>query len=408
MQTVQDALEALRAGRMVVVTDDAERENEADLVMAAEAVTEDHMVFFLRHGSGIVCATVTGERADELDLPLMVPDNTDPHGTAFTVTVDHVSTGTGISAVDRAATVRAVADPTTRPVSLRRPGHVFPLRALPGGVLKRAGHTEASVDLLRLAGLREVGAITELVGDDGRPLRGRAVEEFAVRHDLPLVSTSDLIHHLRRTEQLVVWTGEATLPTRYGEFRAVAYRSTADGFEHLALVRGDLKDAAGRDGGVLVRVHSECLTGDLFGSTRCDCGHQLDQSLRRIDEAGEGVLVYLRGHEGRGIGLGHKLRAYILQDAGRDTVDANTDLGLPVDGRSYGVGAAILADLGVRRIRLMTNNPHKYTGLQGYDLEIVERVGVPPLVTSRNLAYLTTKRDRMGHQIALPDDQKGA
>jgi len=413
MQAVEDALATLAGGGMVVVADDDDRENEGDLVMAADAMSVADMVFYLRHGSGIVCATITEERAGELDLAPMVQDNTDPHGTAFTVTVDHVGVGTGISATDRAMTVRALADPTTRPECLRRPGHVFPLRARRGGVLKRAGHTEASVDLLRLAGRREVGVITELVGDDGRPLSGAALERFAAEHSVPLVKVGDLIRHRRTREQLVTRSGEASLPTTHGEFRAVAYRSIADASstgeeEHLALVYGDLATVTDAGGAVLVRVHSECLTGDLFASARCDCGYQLEQSLARIAEAGVGVLVYLRGHEGRGIGLGHKLRAYALQEAGRDTVDANTDLGLPVDGREYGVGATMLADLGVHRIRLLTNNPHKYSGLSGYDLEIVERVGVPPRVTRHNLAYLTTKRDRMGHLITLPELGEGA
>lgn len=408
MQALDEALATLARGGMVVVADDDDRENEGDLVMAADAMSEADMVFYLRHGSGIVCATLTDERAQELDLPPMVQDNTDPHGTAFTVTVDHVSVGTGISAADRAVTVRSLADPTTGPEFLRRPGHVFPLRARRGGVLKRPGHTEASVDLLRLAGRDEVGAITELVSDDGRPLAGKALDRFAWEHGLPLVRIGDLVRHRRATEHLVTRSGEANLPTEHGEFRAVAYRSITDNEEHLALVYGDLATVTANGGAALVRVHSECLTGDLFASARCDCGHQLQQSLGRIAESGAGVLVYLRGHEGRGIGFGHKLRAYALQEAGRDTVDANTDLGFPVDGREYGIGAAMLADLGVRRIRLLTNNPHKYSGLRGYDLEIVERIDVPPRVTRHNLAYLTTKRDRMGHLITLPDISEGA
>jgi len=408
MKAVEDALAALARGGMVVVADDDDRENEGDLVMAADAMTDSDMVFYLRHGSGIVCVTVTDERATELDLAPMVQDNTDPHGTAFTITVDHVGVGTGISATDRATTVRALADPTTRPECLRRPGHVFPLRARRGGVLKRAGHTEASVDLLKLADRREIGVITELVGDDGRPLSGPALERFARDHALPLVKVGDLIRHRRTKEQLVSRSGEASLPTEHGEFRAIAYRSITDDEEHLALIYGDLTTVTNGEGAVLVRVHSECLTGDLFASARCDCGYQLQQSLARIADEGVGVLIYLRGHEGRGIGLGHKLRAYALQEAGRDTVDANTDLGLPVDGREYGVGATMLADLGVHRIRLLTNNPHKYSGLSGYDLEIVERIGVPPRVTPQNLAYLATKRDRMGHLITLPDTAERA
>jgi 3,4-dihydroxy 2-butanone 4-phosphate synthase/GTP cyclohydrolase II len=402
MGAIDDALAVLARGGMIVVADDDDRENEGDLVMAADAMTEADMVFYLRHGSGIVCATVTERRASELDLPLMVHDNTDPHGTAFTVTVDHVSTGTGISAADRAATVRAISDLTTRPEGLRRPGHVFPLRSRQGGVLKRPGHTEASTDLLRLAGRSEVGVITELTGDDGKPLSGVRLEQFAAQHDLVMVQVSDLVRHRRRSEQLVTRNGEATLPTEHGDFKAVSYRSTIDDVEHLALVRGDISTLTEHGEPVMVRVHSECLTGDLLGSLRCDCGFQLQQSLARIVEEGAGVLVYLRGHEGRGIGLGHKLRAYALQDAGRDTVDANLDLGLPVDARDYGVGASILADLGISRLSLLTNNPHKYSGLRGYGLEITERIGVPPRITEQNLAYLTTKRDRMGHSLHLP------
>jgi len=402
MSAVADALAVLARGGMVVVADDEDRENEGDLVMSADAMTDSDMAFYLRHGSGIVCATVTEQRAGQLALPPMVADNTDPHGTAFTVSVDHVSTGTGISAVDRAATIRAIADPTTRPESLRRPGHVFPLRARAGGVLKRPGHTEASIDLLRLAGRREVGVITELTGDDGQPLANRDLASFAARHGLIVVGISDLVRYRRLSEQLVVRSGEATLPTDHGDFAAIAYRSQVDGCEHLALVRGDVAARTARDEPVLVRVHSECLTGDLLGSIRCDCGFQLQQSIARIVAAGAGVLIYLRGHEGRGIGLGHKLRAYALQDAGRDTVDANLDLGLPVDSRDYGVGAAILVDLGISRLALLTNNPHKYTGLRGYGLEVTERIGVPPRVTRENLAYLTAKRDRMGHALSLP------
>jgi 3,4-dihydroxy 2-butanone 4-phosphate synthase/GTP cyclohydrolase II len=403
VDTIEEALAVLARGGMVVVADDDERENEGDLVMAADAMTDDGMVFYLRHGSGIVCVTITDERARELDLAPMVKDNTDPHGTAFTVTVDHVSTGTGISAADRTATVRAVADPTIRPESLRRPGHVFPLRARPGGVLKRPGHTEASVDLLRLAGRRQVGVITELIGDDGRPLAGKKLDRFAAEYGLTMVQVSDLVRYRRMREQLVTRGGKAWLPTEHGDFEAIAYRSEIDGVEHLALVHGNLAEVTDRGDPVLVRVHSECLTGDLFGSARCDCGCQLRESLARIVEHGVGVVLYLRGHEGRGIGLSHKLRAYALQDGGRDTVDANLDLGLPVDDRDYGVGAAMLADLKISRIALLTNNPHKYTGLRGYGLMIKERISVPPRVTDHNLTYLTTKRDRMGHTMDLPE-----
>jgi 3,4-dihydroxy 2-butanone 4-phosphate synthase/GTP cyclohydrolase II len=402
------ALTALAAGQMVVVADDSDRENEGDLVMAADAMTAQAMAFFLRHGSGIVCVALTDERADALGLPLMVEDSTDLHRTAFTVTVDHISVGTGISAADRCTTVTALAHVGTRPEELRRPGHVFPLRARRGGVLKRPGHTEAAVDLLRLAGRDDVGVITELVDDNGVPLAGDAIAAFAARHELPVLSVAELIRHRRATEALVRRSGEATLPTDAGTFRAVAYESLLDGIEHLALVHGDPTSGVARAEGALVRVHSECLTGDLFGSRRCDCGAQLEQSLEMIADAGVGVLVYLRGHEGRGIGLGHKLRAYALQEHGRDTVDANLELGLPVDSREYGIGAAVLADLGVTRLRLITNNPHKYGGLDGFDLEIVGRVATPAAVTPDNLAYLRTKRDRMGHLLHLPPTTAGA
>lgn len=408
MSRIAAALTALADGQMVVVADDSDRENEGDLVMAADAMTTQAMAFFLRHGSGIVCVALTDERADALGLPLMVDDSTDQHRTAFTVTVDHMSVGTGISAADRCTTVTALAAVGTHPAELRRPGHVFPLRARRGGVLKRPGHTEAAVDLLRLAGRDEVGVITELVDDDGVPLSGDAIAAFAARHELPVLSVAELIRHRRATEGLVRPSGEAMLPTDAGTFRAVAYESLLDGIEHLALVHGDPASSAAAAEGVLVRVHSECLTGDLFGSRRCDCGAQLERSLEMIADEGVGVLVYLRGHEGRGIGLGHKLRAYALQENGRDTVDANLELGLPVDSREYGIGAAILADLGVTRLRLITNNPHKYGGLDGFDLEFVGRVGAPAAVTPDNLAYLRTKRDRMGHLLHLPPTATGA
>lgn len=413
MSRIAAALAALTAGQMVVVADDSDRENEGDLVMAAGSMTAQAMAFFLRHGSGIVCAALTEARADMLNLPLMVADNTDTHKTAFTVTVDHVSVGTGISAADRCATVNALAAAETRPGEFRRPGHVFPLRAQRGGVLKRPGHTEAAVDLLRLAGCGDVGVITELVDDNGAPLSGDGIAAFAVRHGLPILSVAELVLHRRTTEGLVRRSGEANLPTDAGTFRAVAYKSVLDGIEHLALVHGDVAANVALAEGVLVRVHSECLTGDLFGSRRCDCGDQLAQSLAMIAAEGVGVLVYLRGHEGRGIGLGHKLRAYALQEDGRDTVDANLELGLPVDSREYGIGAAVLADLGVTRLRLITNNPHKYGGLEGFDLEIVSRVSAPLAVTPENLAYLHCKRDRMGHLLDLhptrsvPQNSKG-
>jgi 3,4-dihydroxy 2-butanone 4-phosphate synthase/GTP cyclohydrolase II len=332
----------------------------------------------------------------------MVEENTESHGTAFTVTVDHVDVGTGISATDRADTARALADLATTPTDLARPGHVFPLRARAGGVLKRAGHTEAATDLIKLAGVGEVAVITELVDDTGVPLTGAGSRSFAATHDIPFLHIEDLVRARRRDTQLVTRTGSAVLPLAAARFTAHAYTSVLDGVDHLALTLGDVELASDNPQGVLVRVHSECLTGDMFGSRRCDCGHQLEQAVDLIAAEGTGALVYLRGHEGRGIGLAHKMRAYALQDDGKDTVDANAALGLPVDSREYGVGSAILSDLGIRRLRLITNNPHKYVGLAGYDLDIVERVRTTVGVTADNLAYLRTKRDRMGHDLELP------
>ena len=398
-EAVGAALAALAAGRMVLVTDDAHREDEGDLVVAAEFVTEAQMAFIVRHSTGIVCAPMPASRADDLRLPPMVADNTDAHGTAFTVSVDLVGTGTGVSAAARAATVRALADAALTPQELRRPGHVFPLRARDGGVLVRAGHTEATVDLLTLAGLSGVGVISEIVADDGSMRRGADLEAFAAEHDLPVLAIADLVRYRRATERLVEPVATSTMPSEFGDFRAVAYRSTLDGTEHLALVLGDVATAGSSPGGVLARVHSECLTGDILGSLRCDCGAQLEQALKAIAAEGCGAVVYLRGHEGRGIGLGHKIRAYALQDQGLDTVDANTAQGLPVDSRSYGIGAQVLSDLGIRRIRLITNNPAKYGGLEGYGLELVGRVTLPTVATPHNVRYLRTKRERMQHAL---------
>jgi len=399
---VRAAVRALATGRMVVVADDSEREDEGDLVAAAALMSAEQMAFFLRHGSGIVCAPMSDERANELELPLMVDQNTESHGTAFTISVDHRSVGTGISAADRAATVRALASPGTRAADLRRPGHVFPLRARPGGVLRRTGHTEAATDLVRLAGMAGVGVITELVGDDGVPLSGEQTRAFAGAQGLPFLRIADLIRARRSGSHLVTCTARARLPLAGAGFTVHSYTSVLDGVEHLALTLGDLAAADARPDGVLVRIHSECLTGDVFGSQRCDCGDQLRQAIDMVAAEGAGVIVYLRGHEGRGIGLGRKLRAYALQERGHDTVDANTALGLPVDSRDYGIGAAILSGLGVHRLRLITNNPHKYGGLSGYDLDLIGRVSIPAAVTAHNIAYLRTKRDRMGHDLDLP------
>ena len=398
----EEALEQLRRGGMIVVVDDEDRENEGDLIMAAEDVTAESMAFFLEHTSGIFCVPLEAARADELDLPLMVVANTEAQRTAFTVTVDYRhGTTTGISAGDRAATVRALIDPATKPTDLNRPGHIFPLRYRPGGVLKRAGHTEATVDLCRLAGKYPSGVLCEVVTKDKAGMaRLPELEAFAKEHDLPLISIADLIRYRRHHEKLVRRVAEAKLPTEFGEFRGVVFESVLDGEQHIALVRGEV-DALDN---VLVRVHSECLTGDAFGSLRCDCGPQLHAALSLVADEGAGVVVYLRGHEGLGIGLGHKIRAYALQEDGKDTVDANLELGLPVDSREYGIGAQILVDLGITSMRLMTNNPTKYGGLEGFGLNITERVPLESRPTSHNIDYLRTKRERMGHLLEGLDD----
>jgi 3,4-dihydroxy 2-butanone 4-phosphate synthase/GTP cyclohydrolase II len=396
---VQRAVAALGAGGMVVVVDDHDREDEGDLVLAADRATAEQIAFVVAHTTGIVCAPMPAAHADRLQLPPMTSGNADPHATAFTVTADHVDAGTGVSAADRALSLRALADPATAPGDLRRPGHIFPLRAREGGVLVRAGHTEAAVDLLCLAGRAPVGVISEIVDVDGSMRRGESLRAFAAEHDLPMIAIADLVRYRRVQEALVEPVASAAMPTEFGEFRAVAYRSALDGIEHLAMVMGDVAAAGRTERGVLVRVHSECLTGDIIGSLRCDCGAQLEQAFRAIAAEGCGAVVYLRGHEGRGIGLGHKIRAYALQETGLDTLDANTAQGLPVDSRSYGVGAQILCDLGVGRLRLITNNPRKYGGLEGYPLQIVDRVTLPTVATAHNVRYLRTKRDRLGHRI---------
>jgi 3,4-dihydroxy 2-butanone 4-phosphate synthase/GTP cyclohydrolase II len=405
LSTIEQALNQLRKGGMVVVIDDEDRENEGDLIMAAEDVTAESMAFFLEYTSGVFCVPLESSRADELDLPLMVVVNTEAQRTAFTVTVDYRhGTTSGISAHDRAATVRALIDPATRATDLSRPGHIFPLRYRPGGVLKRAGHTEATVDLCRLAGKYPSGVLCEIVtADKAGMARLPELEVFAKKHNLPLISIADLIRYRRHHEKLVKRVAEASLPTEHGQFQAYVFESVLDGEQHLALVYGDLKTT--RD--VLVRVHSECLTGDVMGSMRCDCGPQLHTALAKIAAEGAGVVVYLRGHEGRGIGLGHKIRAYALQENGHDTVDANIELGLPVDSREYGIGAQILVDLGVSSMRLMTNNPSKYGGLEGFGLNIVERVPIESLPTEFNIDYLRTKRERMGHLLGGLDDLGG-
>ncbi len=408
LDSVERAIEDIAAGKAVVVVDDEDRENEGDLIFAAEKATPELVAFMVRYTSGYLCVPLDGDTCDRLGLPPMYSMNQDKHGTAYTVTVDaREGIGTGISASDRATTMRLLAATDATAGDFTRPGHVVPLRAKDGGVLRRPGHTEAAVDLARLAGLSPAGVICEIVSqkDEGSMAQSDELRVFADEHELAMISIADLIAWRRRHEKHVVRVAEARIPTRHGDFRAVGYTSIYDDVEHVALVKGDVggSDTAGHD--VLVRVHSECLTGDVFGSLRCDCGPQLDAALEMVAEEGRGVVLYMRGHEGRGIGLLHKLQAYQLQDAGQDTVDANLNLGLPADARDYGIGAQILVDLGVRSMRLLTNNPAKRVGLDGYGLQIVERVPMPLRANAENLRYLRTKRDRMGHDLIGLDDE---
>jgi 3,4-dihydroxy 2-butanone 4-phosphate synthase/GTP cyclohydrolase II len=401
LAAIEDAVAAIARGEIVVVVDDEDRENEGDLIMAAEFATPEKIAFFVKHTSGVICMPLTPERCDDLDLPLMVSHNTESHRTAFTVSVDfRHGTTTGISAADRARTIQALIEPGTGPGDLARPGHIFPLRYREGGVLNRAGHTEAAVDLARMAGLYPAGVLCEIVNEDGTMARVPDLEVFCDKHDLLMISIADLIRYRRQSEKLVRRVAEARIPTDWGDFSCYAYESLLDGETHLAFVKGAVQ---GQDD-VLVRVHSECLTGDVFGSLRCDCGTQLQSAMQKIDDEGLGVIVYLRGHEGRGIGIGHKLRAYGLQDKGRDTVDANLDLGLPVDSREYGIGAQILVDLGITTMRLMSNNPTKRGGLEGFGLEVVGRVPLETKPNPENINYLRTKRERMGHLLEGLDD----
>jgi 3,4-dihydroxy 2-butanone 4-phosphate synthase/GTP cyclohydrolase II len=394
--SIPEAVEDIRAGRVVVVVDDADRENEGDLIMAAEKVTPEAIAFIVRHTSGVICVPVVGDRLDELQIPLMVAANTDHQRTAFTVSVDaRRGVTTGISASDRATTILAIVGADTTPDDLSRPGHVFPLRYREGGVLKRAGHTEASVDLARLAGLYPAGVLCETVNEDGTMARLPDLVTFAAEHGLKIISIADLIAYRREHEVLVTCVAEATIPTPQGVFRSFAYESAVDGRTHVALVLGEIGN--GED--VLTRVHSECLTGDVFASMRCDCGEQLHRSMEIVGEEGRGVVLYIRGHEGRAIGLTHKLRAYELQDQGRDTVEANIELGFPADPRDYGIGAQILVDLGVRTMRLLTNNPAKRAGLEGYGLSISARVPIQTEPTPQNIEYLRTKREKLGHLL---------
>ncbi|MFC7307634.1 bifunctional 3,4-dihydroxy-2-butanone-4-phosphate synthase/GTP cyclohydrolase II [Streptomyces monticola] len=404
LDPIEQAVADIAAGRPVVVVDDENRENEGDLVIAAEKATPEIVAFMMSECRGLICAPMEGDELDRLELPQMVENNTEMMRTAFTVSVDATpahGVSTGISAADRATTLQLLAGGKAGPADFVRPGHIFPLRARPGGVLVRNGHTEAAVDLARLAGLRPAGAIVEIAGEDGRMLRLPELIPFARKHGLTIISIEDLVAYRRTSEPTVRREAKVQLPTAHGEFTAYGYRSAVDGVEHVALVQGEIGD--GDD--LLVRVHSECLTGDVFHSLRCDCGPQLEASMERISAEGRGVVVYLRGHEGRGIGLLSKLRAYALQERGRDTLDANLELGLPADARDYAAGAQILADLGVRSLRLMTNNPDKSEALTAHGLKVTSREPMPVQAGEHNLRYLRTKRDRMGHELPWLDAQ---
>jgi 3,4-dihydroxy 2-butanone 4-phosphate synthase/GTP cyclohydrolase II len=398
LDPIERAIADIAAGRAVVVVDDEDRENEGDLIFAASKATPELMAFTIRHSSGVICVPMPADMLDRLEIPLMTPHNRDRMRTAYTISVDaRDGVTTGISAADRAHTARVLADSATEPWEITRPGHVFPLRYREGGVLVRRGHTEAAVDLARMAGLTPAGVLVELVNDDGTMQRAPQLRAFADEHGLAMISIEELVRYRHRTEVLVERVAVTSLPTEHGDFTAFGYRIAYDDSEHVALVYGDV---AGPEP-VLTRVHSECLTGDVFGSHRCDCGPQLEEALARVVEEGRGVVVYLRGHEGRGIGLVAKLQAYALQDAGRDTVDANLDLGLPADARHYGAATQVLRDLGVQSVRLLTNNPDKTASLEEFGVHVVERVPIVTRPNDHNLAYLQTKRDRMGHQ--LPD-----
>ena len=399
LATIPEAIEDIKAGRFVIVVDDEDRENEGDLVIAAERITPEAINFMAINGRGLICVPLTGQRLDDLKIPMMVTNNTSKFTTAFSVSVEaRVGTTTGISAADRAATVKVLVDPKTRPEDILMPGHMFPLRAKDGGVLVRAGQTEAAVDLARLAGLYPAGVLCEIMNEDGTMARMPHLEGVAKRFGLKIVSVADLISYRRRHEKLVHRVAEAKLPTKYGEFTAIAYKSDVDPDEHLALVVGDVTSHRP----VLVRAHSECLTGDVFGSMRCDCGEQLDKAMEMISKEGRGVIIYMR-QEGRGIGFHNKIRAYALQDQGLDTVEANISLGFKADQRDYGIGAQIMADLGLHEIRLLTNNPKKRIGLESYGLKVVETVPVECEPNPHNLFYLQTKKEKMGHTLGLPD-----
>jgi 3,4-dihydroxy 2-butanone 4-phosphate synthase / GTP cyclohydrolase II len=404
LDTVDQAIAEIAAGRPAVVVDDASRENEGDIVFAASKATPELLAFTIRYARGLICVPMLGEDLDRLRLPPMTSDNQEHMRTAFTISVDaRDGITTGISAADRARTIRALADSATEPYEIVRPGHMFPLRYAEGGVLRRPGHTEAAVDLARMAGLTPAGVVAEIFNDDGTMARLPQLREFADQHSLPLITIAQLIEYRRRSERMVSRVVETRLPNQFGTWRAIGYKNAVDGTEHLALVLGSLDGP----GSVLVRMHSECLTGDVFGSQRCDCGAQLTAAMAAIAAEGRGIVLYLRGHEGRGIGLLSKLRAYELQDGGADTVDANLELGLPADAREYSTGAQMLADLGVRSLRLLTNNPAKVRGLSGFGIEVVGRVALPVAATPDNIRYLITKRDRLGHQLGDLSVQPG-
>jgi 3,4-dihydroxy 2-butanone 4-phosphate synthase / GTP cyclohydrolase II len=396
---IEDAIEDLKQGKMIIVVDDEDRENEGDLVVLAEKATPDIINFMISEARGLVCVPITQQRAESLDLPQMVSHNSDYHGTAFTVSVDHVTTTTGISAYERSQTVQALIDPKARPSEFRRPGHIFPLVAKNGGVLRRAGHTEASIDLAKLCGAAPAAVICEIIKEDGTMARLPDLAQFAKRHGLKIITIKDLIHYRNQKEKLVKREVEAQIPSDFGTFRAIAYTNDVDNKEHVAFVKGEVDSSKP----VLVRVHSECLTGDVFHSHRCDCGPQLEAALRQIEDNGSGILLYMR-QEGRGIGLINKLKAYVLQEKGFDTVEANIKLGFAPDLREYGIGAQILKDLGVRQIRLMTNNPRKIKGLEGYGMNVVERVPIQMKENEGNTKYLHTKKAKLGHMLNFKDE----
>ncbi len=396
--SVEDAIKTTKAGKLIIITDDEDRENEGDLMVAAEKVTPDIINFMAKHGRGLICLSLTRDRARQLELPLMVTDNTAPFQTAFTISIDaKEGTTTGISAYDRAKTVLTAIDPETKPSDLARPGHIFPLEAVKGGVLKRAGQTEASVDIARLAGLDPTGVICEIMNDDGTMSRMPDLEAFSQTYDIPIVTIADLIQYRMRHEILIQKIEEADLPTKFGHFKVMVYQDAIHGEQHVALVKGDLN----KDEPTLVRAHSQCLTGDTFGSIRCDCGEQLSRSMEMIEKAGKGVILYILNHEGRGIGLANKIKAYAIQDQGVDTVEANEKLGFKPDHRDYGLGAQILVSLGVNKLRLISNNPRKFIGLAGYGLEIVDRIPLEIPPNQANRRYLKTKKEKMGHILEM-------